>query len=226
MQQNKTMQWQRVSWIRNRIQRPCCFWTVKVIWPAIWIFEGNKLFLPGEINMNRKLIKDLNTDESDDLSAVNMAKLKKFSTATPSSSGTAADIDLQDKLNVKNSNSKASLTLHRITIILCPMTTSRTSFFPGKKRLPWKQVLTWEIKRFSMWKIPPLQIRGRTRNMWMQKQRRIQRKWTNWRLLPTRNSQLPRINETKRRTKLTSTRLSWSSLEERWQETLTQEERK
>ena len=51
--------------------------------------------------MNRKLIKDLNTDESDDLSAVTMATLKKFST------GTAADIDLQDKYNVKNSKQQS-----------------------------------------------------------------------------------------------------------------------
>ena len=47
--------------------------------------------------MNRKLIKNLDVDETDDLSAVNMATLKKFSS---SSSG---DIDLHDKFNVKNS---------------------------------------------------------------------------------------------------------------------------
>ena len=70
--------------------------------------RGNKLLLPGEINMNRKLIKDLNTDESDDLSAVNMVTLKKFSTATPSSSGTLTkDIGLQDKYNVKNSKQQS-----------------------------------------------------------------------------------------------------------------------
>ena len=49
--------------------------------------------------MNRKLIKNLDVDETDDLSAVNMATLKKFS----SSSSSSADIDLQDKFNVKNS---------------------------------------------------------------------------------------------------------------------------
>ena len=59
--------------------------------------RGNKLILPGEINMDRKLIKNLDVDETDDLLAVNMATLKKFSS---SSSG---DIDLQDKFNVKNS---------------------------------------------------------------------------------------------------------------------------
>ena len=59
--------------------------------------RGNKIILPGEINMNRKVIKNLDVDETDDLSAVNMATLKKFSS---SSSG---DIDLQDNFNVKNS---------------------------------------------------------------------------------------------------------------------------
>ena len=49
--------------------------------------------------MNRKLIKNLDVDETDDLSAVNMATLKKFS-----SSG---DIDLQDKFNVKNSKQQS-----------------------------------------------------------------------------------------------------------------------
>ena len=63
--------------------------------------RGKKILLPGEINMNRKLIKDLNTDESEDLSAVNMATLRKFST------GTAADIALQDKFNVKNSKQQS-----------------------------------------------------------------------------------------------------------------------
>ena len=52
--------------------------------------RGNKIILPGEINMNRKLIKNLDVDETDDLSAVNMATLKKFS----SSSSSGSDIDL------------------------------------------------------------------------------------------------------------------------------------
>ena len=61
--------------------------------------RGNKLILSGEINMNRKLIKNLDVDENDDLSALNMVTLKKFS-SSPSTSG---DIDLQEKFNVKNS---------------------------------------------------------------------------------------------------------------------------
>ena len=38
--------------------------------------RGNKIILPGEINMNRKKITNLDTDQNQDLSAVNMATLK------------------------------------------------------------------------------------------------------------------------------------------------------
>ena len=63
--------------------------------------RGNKLILPGEINMNRKLIKNLDVDENDDFSAVNMATLKKYS-----ASASAGDIDLQEKYNVLNSKKR------------------------------------------------------------------------------------------------------------------------
>ena len=38
--------------------------------------RGNKIILPGEIDMDRKLITNLDTNENQDLSAVNMATLK------------------------------------------------------------------------------------------------------------------------------------------------------
>ena len=38
--------------------------------------RGNKIILPGEIDMNRKLITNLDTDPNQDLSAVNMVTLK------------------------------------------------------------------------------------------------------------------------------------------------------
>ena len=38
--------------------------------------RGNKIILPGEIDMNRKLITNLDTDQNQDLSAVNMITLK------------------------------------------------------------------------------------------------------------------------------------------------------
>ena len=43
----------------------------------------NKIILPGRIEMNRKLIINLDTDENDDLSAVNMATLKKYHSDAP-----------------------------------------------------------------------------------------------------------------------------------------------
>ena len=61
--------------------------------------RGNKLILPGEINMNRKLIKNLDVDENDDFSAVNMATLKTHSASV-------GDIDLQEKFNVLNSKKR------------------------------------------------------------------------------------------------------------------------
>ena len=39
--------------------------------------RGNKIIRPGEIDMNRKLITNLDTDQNQDLSAVNMATLKQ-----------------------------------------------------------------------------------------------------------------------------------------------------
>ena len=61
--------------------------------------RGNKLILPGEINMNRKLITNLDVDENDDFSAVNMVTLKRHSAAV-------GDIDLQEKYNVLNSKQR------------------------------------------------------------------------------------------------------------------------
>ena len=55
--------------------------------------------------MNRKLIKNLDVDENDDLSAANMVTLKKFSSS--SSPSTSGDIDLQEKFNVKNSKQQS-----------------------------------------------------------------------------------------------------------------------
>ena len=59
--------------------------------------RGQNLINPGEVKMNRKLITNLNTDENNDLSAVNMVTLKKYSTTV-----ITADIDLQDQFNVIN----------------------------------------------------------------------------------------------------------------------------
>ena len=66
--------------------------------------RGNKLILPGEINMNRKLITNLDTDENNDLSAVNMITLKKFHPAAPEPTHEdTKDIDLKELFNVVQS---------------------------------------------------------------------------------------------------------------------------
>ena len=59
--------------------------------------RGQKLILPGEINMNRKLITNLDTDENNDLSAVNMITLKKFHPNAPAPTHEVTkDIDLKE----------------------------------------------------------------------------------------------------------------------------------
>ena len=66
--------------------------------------RGNKLILPGEINMNRKLITNLDTDENNDLSAENMITLKKFHPAAPEPTHEVTkDIDLKELFNVVQS---------------------------------------------------------------------------------------------------------------------------
>ena len=70
--------------------------------------RGNKLINPGEIEMNRKLITNLNTDENNDLSAVNMITLKKFHPDVPAHTHEVTkDIDLKELFNVVNSKQRS-----------------------------------------------------------------------------------------------------------------------
>ena len=64
--------------------------------------RGNSIILPGEIDMNRKLITNMDTDENQDLCAVNMATLNKVV-----DEAFEKDIDLQDNYNVKNSKQQS-----------------------------------------------------------------------------------------------------------------------
>ena len=64
--------------------------------------RGNNIILPGEIDMNRKLITNMDTDENQDLCAVNMTTLKKVV-----DEAFEKDIDLQDNYNVKNSKQQS-----------------------------------------------------------------------------------------------------------------------
>ena len=69
--------------------------------------RGQKLILPGEINMNRKLITNLDTDENNDLSAVNMITLKKFHPNAPEHTHEVTkDIDLKELFNVVKSKQR------------------------------------------------------------------------------------------------------------------------
>ena len=66
--------------------------------------RGQKLINPGEIEMNRKLITNLDTDENNDLSAVNMITLKKFHPAAPEPTHEVTkNIDLKELFNVVQS---------------------------------------------------------------------------------------------------------------------------
>ena len=63
---------------------------------------------PGEIEMNRKLITNLNTDEDNDLSAVNMITLKKFHPDVPEPTHEVTkDIDLKELFNVVKSKQRS-----------------------------------------------------------------------------------------------------------------------
>ena len=66
--------------------------------------RGQKLINPGEIQMDRKLITNLGTDEDNDLSAVNMITLKKYHPDVPEHTHEVTkDIDLKELFNVVKS---------------------------------------------------------------------------------------------------------------------------
>ena len=70
--------------------------------------RGNKIINPSEINMNRKLITNMDTDKGDDLSAVNMITLKKFHPNAPTPTHEVIkDIDLKELFNVVNSKQQS-----------------------------------------------------------------------------------------------------------------------
>ena len=64
--------------------------------------RGNNIIPSGEIDMNRKLITNMDTDENQDLCAVNMSTLNKVV-----DEAFEKDIDLQDNYNVKNSKQQS-----------------------------------------------------------------------------------------------------------------------
>ena len=101
--------------------------------------RGNKLILPGEINMNRKLIKNLDVDENDDLLAVNMVTLKKFSSS--SSPLTSGDIDLQEKFNVKHSKQQSFQEMETNYDNLISYEDAKKAFLSKKETFPMETAL-------------------------------------------------------------------------------------
>ena len=70
--------------------------------------RGQKLINPGEIEMNRKLITNLGTDEDNDLSAVNMITLKKYHPDVPEHTHEVTkNIDLKELFNVIQSKQRS-----------------------------------------------------------------------------------------------------------------------
>ena len=72
--------------------------------------RGNKIILPGKIDMNRKLITNLDTDQNQDLSAVNMATLKQKVDEKLSKTGGVLSGDLilpRDSFPVQGNTNKA-----------------------------------------------------------------------------------------------------------------------
>ena len=103
--------------------------------------RGQKLINPGEIEMNRKLITNLGTDEDNDLSAVNMITLKKVSSpdVPAHTHEVTKDIDLKELFNVVNSKQRSlnELKTHYDSLGFI-MRKSRRISFPDRKNSPWK----------------------------------------------------------------------------------------
>ena len=119
--------------------------------------RGNKLILPGEINMNRKLIKNLDVDESDDFSAVNMATLKKHSASV-------GDIDLQEKFNVLNSKQRNLSELKTHYDSLVSFEEVKQNFLSLKETFPMRATLDMNNNSILKLKEPTLGNEPATKN--------------------------------------------------------------
>ena len=95
--------------------------------------------------MNRKLIKDLDTDENDDLSAVNMVTLKKFSNST-----LLKDIDIQEKFNVKNSKQQSFQEMETNYDNLISYEDAKKAFLSKKETFPMETALNMGNQTISM----------------------------------------------------------------------------
>ena len=123
--------------------------------------RGQKLINPGEIEMNRKLITNLDTDEDNDLSAVNMITLKKFHPAAPEPTHEVTkDIDLKELFNVVQSKQQTYHDLGTHYDNLVSYNDVKNIFLSRKDTFPMETALDMGNQTISMLKIPPLMIKG------------------------------------------------------------------
>ena len=99
--------------------------------------RGQKLINPGEIEMNRKLITNLDTDEENDLSAVNMITLKKFHPDAPEPTHEVTkNIDLKELFNVVNSKQRSLNELKTHYDSLVSFEEAQTNFLSRVEEFP------------------------------------------------------------------------------------------
>ena len=104
--------------------------------------RGNKIILPGGIEMNRKLITDLDTDKNDDLSAVNMITLKKYYPNAPAHTHQVTkDVDLKELFNVTNSKQQTFEDLTANYDNLVSYNDAKNVFLSRKETFPMKAAL-------------------------------------------------------------------------------------
>ena len=92
--------------------------------------RGNKLIFPSKIDMDRKLITNLDTDENDVLSAVNMITMKNTIAKV------TKDIDLKDNFNIINSKQQSFTDLKANNDNLVSYHAAKDIFLSGKETLP------------------------------------------------------------------------------------------
>ena len=113
--------------------------------------RGQNLINPGEVKMNRKLITNLNTDENNDLSAVNMVTLKKYS-----ATAITKDIDLKDQFNVINAKQNL-LTFYKANYdTLVPFANIQRDFLSRVEEFPMQTQLNMNGNSITNLKNPRL----------------------------------------------------------------------
>ena len=117
--------------------------------------RGQKLINPGEIKMNRKLITNLDTDEDNDLSAVNMITLKKFHPNAPAPTHEVTkDIDLKELFNVVQSKQRSLNELKTHYDSLVSFEEVKENFLSRKEEFPMETQLNMNHNSITNLKDP------------------------------------------------------------------------